>query len=72
MYNVGPPNYKLVYKPIKYRYIYNKPQLLKLQTNLANELGHHIVVILKTKSPGCDVFRETQEKASVRSKKIPH
>ena len=44
--NVGPPSYKLFYNPHeKIRYIYHQPVLLELKTNLANELGHHLVKI---------------------------
>ena len=50
-YNVGPPNYKLVYKPINYRYIYNNPQLWKLQTNLANYGAPHCIFLVMALQP---------------------
>ena len=59
-YNVVPPSYKLVYKPHEYySYIYHKPSLLDLLTNLANELGHHFVTnhFLKAGAPVSYVSR---------------
>ena len=48
IYKVVPPSYKLVYNPHEY-YRYNpliNPTVIGLiGTNLANELGHHLVYI---------------------------